>query len=56
MKKEEEWEMEDKNEGIFYQRKKINGNERLKLKKLIHKMKIDNLVNNFIKKISMNNI
>ena len=36
-------------------RKKSSENDNQKLKELVHKIKVQNLVNNFMKKISMNN-
>ena len=55
--KNEEWEEVKKKEGFrIKERKKMENDPRNKLKKKIHECKVNNLVENFAKKISMNNI
>ena len=55
--KKEDWEKMKKDVGcIFLDRKKIENDPRLRLRKIIHQMKVENIVNNFARKISMNNV
>ena len=53
--KEESEEMNEREKVFIRERRKIENDPRLKLKKKIHDLKVNNLVNNFARKISMNN-
>ena len=55
MKKEEWEEMKRKLGCIIKKKKKENDGPVLQLEEKIHEMRIKNLVNNFIKKVSRNN-
>ena len=56
MKKMEEEEMKRKEGLVLKEKWKVENDPRAKLKKKVHEIKVNNLVNNFAKKISMNNI
>ena len=47
--------MNEREKVLIRERRKIENDPRFKLKKKIHDLKVKNLVNNFARKISMNN-